>query len=168
MQLNVTTNHSCQEIPSQTHEESGQPEKLHELNSAKTLWSDKVELMDNQIGAIQSKGDKEKRDNKHLQETGNTLDTTENSGNPKARLDYNLNSMKLNVGKEIGGGSGALKEVENQDGSVAARIIEKGNGTVTPSKTGDILAYVDGVLVYALEKGQDQCLPTKLRKDIVC
>ncbi|OIT37560.1 hypothetical protein A4A49_58786 [Nicotiana attenuata] len=77
--------------------------------------------------------------------------------------------MELNVGKAIGGGSGALKEVENQDGSVpAARIIEEGNGTVTPSKTGDILAYVDGVPVYALEKGHDQSLPTKLRKDTVC
>ncbi|OIT19893.1 hypothetical protein A4A49_41476 [Nicotiana attenuata] len=125
MQMNGTTNNSCQE--------SGQLEEFHELNSAKTLWSDEVELMDNQIAMV------------------------------------DCNFMELNVGKAIGGGSGALKEVGNQDGSIpAARIIEKGNGKVTTSKTGDILVHVDGVPVYALEKGQDQSPPTKLRKDTVC
>lgn len=35
MQLNVTTNHSCQDIPSQTYGDSGQQEECNEVNSAK-------------------------------------------------------------------------------------------------------------------------------------
>ncbi|OIT23979.1 hypothetical protein A4A49_28030 [Nicotiana attenuata] len=42
---------------------------------------------------------------------------------------------------------------------------KKGNGLVTPSKTGEILAFVDGVPVYALEKGLDEGVHMKVRED---
>ncbi|OIT08020.1 hypothetical protein A4A49_03627 [Nicotiana attenuata] len=84
-QCNVTTNHSCQEIPSQTYEDAGQLEDGNEVNSKKALWSDEVE----------------------------------------------------------------------------------GNGTLNPSKTGEILAFIDGVPVYALDKGLDEGVPIEVRKEPV-
>lgn len=41
--LNVTTNHSCHDIPYQTYDDAGQLEENNEVNSGKALWSDEVE-----------------------------------------------------------------------------------------------------------------------------
>lgn len=68
-QLNVTTNHSYQEIPSQTHDDSGQLDEFNEVNSAKALWSDEVEVIDDQQGTTKATGNNEKRDNTQLQKT---------------------------------------------------------------------------------------------------
>ncbi|OIT06931.1 hypothetical protein A4A49_03443 [Nicotiana attenuata] len=57
---------------------------------------------------------------------------------------------------------------ENQSGSSQLSLSKKkGNGTVKPSKTGEILAFIEGVPVYALEKGLDEGVHMKVRKDTV-
>ncbi|XP_070054618.1 uncharacterized protein [Nicotiana tomentosiformis] len=63
-QLNVTTNQSCHEIPSQTFNDSGQIEDLDEVNSTKVLWSDAVEVNDDQLGTTKTTEVKVKKDNK--------------------------------------------------------------------------------------------------------
>ncbi|OIT00548.1 hypothetical protein A4A49_05511 [Nicotiana attenuata] len=168
-QLNVTTNQSRQDIPSQTYGDSGQLDDLNEVNSAKPLWSDEVEVMYEQLRLAKARVDKEKEDKNQMQKTGNTVAVTVNRSSPKTRVDCSLSFMELQSGKSIGGGSGASKEAGNQDGSVAASLsIEKVNGTVTSRKTGEILAFVDGIPVYAMEKGHDEGVPIDVMKDTVC
>ncbi|OIT05382.1 hypothetical protein A4A49_40637 [Nicotiana attenuata] len=78
--------------------------------------------------------------------------------------DPNFNGS--NGGIATGGGSGASKEAGNQGGSVHATMSKKmGNGIVNPSKSGEILAFVDRVPVYALEKGADEGVPINVRRD---
>ncbi|OIS96088.1 hypothetical protein A4A49_10501 [Nicotiana attenuata] len=168
-QLNVPTNHSCQDIPYQTYGDSGKGEEGNEVNSVKLLWSEEVEAMDDQKGAMKAMEDKEKRDNIQVKKTGKTVDATVNPSGTQTRVDCNSSSMNPNFGKPIGGDKGALKEAGNQDGSVQGSLSKKkGNGTVNPSKTGEILAFVDGVPIYCLEKGLDDNVPTEVRKETVC
>lgn len=63
MQLDVTTNHSYQDIPSQTYDDVGQLEDGNEVNSNKALWSDEVEIMDDQLDKTNAVADKDKRSN---------------------------------------------------------------------------------------------------------
>ncbi|OIT33577.1 hypothetical protein A4A49_09466 [Nicotiana attenuata] len=112
--LNVTTNHST--IP---------------------LWSDEVEVMDEQQGLANARVYKEEELINQMQKTGNTVAATVNPSSPKTRADCSLSSTDLQPGKSIGGGSGASKAAGNQDGSVAAPLsIEKANGT---EKLGDMI-----------------------------
>ncbi|OIT39143.1 hypothetical protein A4A49_02937 [Nicotiana attenuata] len=168
-QLNVATNQSCQDIPSQTYGDSGQVDDFNEVNSAKPQWSEKVEVMDEQLRLAKARVDKEKEDNNKMQKTGNTVAGTINPSSPKTRIDCSLSFMELQSGKSIGGGSGASKEAGNQEGSVATPLsIEKVNGPVTSGKTGEILAFVDGIPVYAVETGQDEGVPIDVMKDTMC
>ncbi|OIS95873.1 hypothetical protein A4A49_00859 [Nicotiana attenuata] len=168
-QLNVPTNHSCQDISSQTYGDSGQGEEGNEVNSVKLLWNAEVEAMDDQKGAMKAMEDKEKRDSSQVKKTGKTVDSTVNPSGTQTRVDCNLSSMNSNLEKPIGGDRGALKEAGNQDGSGQGSLSKKkGNGTVNPSKTVEILAFVDGVPVYCLEKGLDDNVPTEVRKEKVC
>ncbi|OIT26543.1 hypothetical protein A4A49_24370 [Nicotiana attenuata] len=41
-QCNVTANHCCQEIPSQTYGDSEQKEDINEVNSVRIIWSDEI------------------------------------------------------------------------------------------------------------------------------
>lgn len=73
------------------------------------------------------------------------------------------------MGKSIGGDAATLKGAGDQGGSAQrSRSKKNTNGTVNPSETREILAFVDWVLVYALEKGLDDNVPNELRKDTVC
>ncbi|XP_070045511.1 uncharacterized protein [Nicotiana tomentosiformis] len=108
-QLNVTTNHSCHDIPSQTYEDSGQLEDFNEINSAKALWSDQVEVMKDQLGTTNAMKDKEKRDNTQSQKIGSFEDATVNPSSLKSRVLDN-SSSKVNQSIPSGGGDrGMLK-----------------------------------------------------------
>ncbi|OIT05236.1 hypothetical protein A4A49_01709 [Nicotiana attenuata] len=167
-QLNVTTNHSCQEIPSQTHEDSGKIDELNEVNS-KNLWSDEVEVLESQQVEEQVIGSNANKSTNQVQKTRNPGDATVNPSSCQIRVEDNSSSMMKQAEISIVRGQGTSKETGNQDGSAQASLSKrKGNGTVNPSKTGEILAFVDGVPVYSLEKGLDGNVPTEVRKESVC
>ncbi|OIT00445.1 hypothetical protein A4A49_03768 [Nicotiana attenuata] len=167
-QCNVTTNHSCQDIPTQTYEDAELQEDANEVSSRKVLWSEEVDIMEEQQGVKKVMVDKEEGINNQMKKTGTTGETTVNPSRLKTRVDCSVSSMELQAGKSIGGGSGTSNEAGNQEGLVAAPLsIEKGNGTVTTNKTGEILAFVDGVPVYAVEKGYDEGVHIDVRKDTV-
>ncbi|XP_070039211.1 uncharacterized protein [Nicotiana tomentosiformis] len=85
-QLNVTIKQSCHEIPSQTFKDSGQIEDLDEVNSTKVLWSDAVEVKDDQLGTTKTTEDKVKKDSKPSS-LGDRLATPGlNPGSPGVRL----------------------------------------------------------------------------------
>ncbi|OIT18775.1 hypothetical protein A4A49_55618, partial [Nicotiana attenuata] len=109
-----------------------------------------------------------KRQTIQEQKTGNTIQATVNPSSSKTKVDCRLSSTIGNLVTSIGEGSGSLKGAINQSGSVAASLpLEKGNGTVTSHKTGEIVAFVDGVPVYVEEKGGDEGVPKDGRKDTV-
>ncbi|OIS96968.1 hypothetical protein A4A49_18465 [Nicotiana attenuata] len=168
-QLNVPTNHSCQEVPSQLYGDSGQNEEGNEVNSTKVSWGEEVESMEDQNDARKTKENKEEKSSNNDQKIAKQVDATVNPSNLQTRVDCNLSSMDSKLGKMIGGDAGAIKEAGNQGGS-AQRLItkENTNETVNPSKTGEILAFVDGVPVYALEKELDHNVPAEDRKGIMC
>lgn len=89
MQLNVTTNHSCQDIPSQTYGDSGQQEECNEVNSAKVSWGEEVEAMDDQKGVTKVMEDKEEKDSTQLQKTVKIVDATVNPSSAQTRVDCN-------------------------------------------------------------------------------
>ncbi|OIT40507.1 hypothetical protein A4A49_06360 [Nicotiana attenuata] len=145
-----------------------QLEDFNEVNSAKALWSDEVEFMKDQLGTTKATLDKVKRDNNQLQKSGNPEEATVNPSSPKTRADCNSSSMMQQSRKSIGSGKGLSKEAGNQSGSGQLSLSKKkGNGTVNPSKIGEMLAFVDGVPMYALEKGLNGGVHMKAREDTV-
>ncbi|OIT36040.1 hypothetical protein A4A49_14819 [Nicotiana attenuata] len=143
-------------------------EELRQLNvnSARTLWSEEVQEIDDQKGATSKAENNEKRQTIQEQKTGNTVQATVNPSSSKTRVDCSLSSTIGNLVKSIGEGSGSLKGAINQGGSVAAPLtLEKGNKIVTSDKTGEIVAFVDEVPVYVEEKGGDEGVPMDVRKD---
>ncbi|OIT01021.1 hypothetical protein A4A49_21334 [Nicotiana attenuata] len=102
-QCNVNTNHSCQEIPSQTYEDAGQLEDGNEVSSKKALWSDEVELMEEQLDSKKSTDDKEDRDNMQLQKTVNLDDATVNISSSTTRVHDSLRT-KVDQDKVLAGG----------------------------------------------------------------
>lgn len=61
--LNVTTNHSCQDIPSQSYDDTGNLDDGNEVSSKKALWSDEVDNMDGQLGTTNVEEDKVQSNN---------------------------------------------------------------------------------------------------------
>lgn len=60
---NVTVDHSCHAIPSQTYKDPGQKDTNIEVNSGKSLWSDEVDNIEAQIHTKITTGGKENKDN---------------------------------------------------------------------------------------------------------
>ncbi|OIT34769.1 hypothetical protein A4A49_14090 [Nicotiana attenuata] len=113
-QCNVTTNKSWQDIPSQTHEDSGHIDELNEVI-----------------------GDNAKKITSQTQKTGITEDATVNPSSSKTRVEENLNSVMDQDGKQIGDGKGASREAGNlcrPDQTAQSKI--EGDGTVTSDKAG--------------------------------
>ncbi|OIT05237.1 hypothetical protein A4A49_65155, partial [Nicotiana attenuata] len=135
------------EIPSQTHEDSGKIDELNEVNS-KNLWSDEVEVLESQQVEEQVIGSNANKSTNQVQKTRNPGDATVNPSSCQIRVEDNSSSMMKQAEISIVRGQGTSKETGNQDGSAQASLSKrKGNGTVNPSKTGEILAFVDGVPV---------------------
>ncbi|OIT00250.1 hypothetical protein A4A49_02034 [Nicotiana attenuata] len=130
--IHVTTNYSCQHIPTQTFDNSSQGlETSKTLTDARKAWSDELDEVENT-----------------------------NAGDSSSKM--------KKADKSIGGDRGSSKEAGKQGESFQLSLSKKtGNGTVNPSKTGEILAFVDGVPVYALEKGLDENVNMKVRDDTV-
>ncbi|OIT27994.1 hypothetical protein A4A49_21527 [Nicotiana attenuata] len=120
-------------------QDSGQKEDINEVNSAKTLWSEEVEVMEINLSNCQAR-------------------VEDNSS-------YMVNQAEVQTGKD----QGVSEEARKQEGSAQQLMNkEKGNGTVNPSQSGEILAFVDGLPVYSLEKDLDGDVPTEVRKDTMC
>ncbi|OIT38514.1 hypothetical protein A4A49_05993 [Nicotiana attenuata] len=111
-----------------------------------------------------------------IEKTGNHNTTGIHSTPPKVNpsslktwVDDNSSSMMMKAWNSIGGGQGEFKAAGNPNGLAQTSLSnKKANGAVNPSKTWEILAFVDGVPVYALEKGLDEGVPIEFRKDTVC
>ncbi|OIT28432.1 hypothetical protein A4A49_36352 [Nicotiana attenuata] len=136
-QSNVATNKLWQHTPSQTYENSGHIKESKKINSDKTLWSEEVELLENQQREEQGIGD---------------------------NAEDNLNYVMDQEGKQSGEGKGAAKEtgkLYRTDQTDQCQMED--NGTVTHDKTGSMLAYVDGGPSNALMKGPEEEAPMKVR-----
>ncbi|OIT31045.1 hypothetical protein A4A49_39323, partial [Nicotiana attenuata] len=149
-QLNVTTNQSYQDMSSQTFADSGQLENLDVINSTKVVGSDAIKVEDDQIGTTKTTGDKVRDNNP----PGDRLATPGlKPGSPGVRL--------ATPGLKPGTPGVRLAMPGLAPGSPDEAMI------VNPvtSATGKILAYVDGVPVYALENKLDD--DVKVRDYIV-
>lgn len=109
-QLNVTINHSCQEIPSQTYPESGKLEDLDKVNSTKGLWSDAVKIEDDQLDKTKTIGSKVNVDNNQLQKVGSGEVATVNPNPTKIRVEGNLSSTIKQAQPVIEGDRGTSRE----------------------------------------------------------
>lgn len=145
-QCNVTTNHSCQEIPSQTYEDIGQLEDGNEVSSKKVLWGDEIEVMEAELGSNNKTVRKEDRGNMQLQKTVNLEDVTVNPSNSTARV---LDSLPSTVVQGIVSAGDYEKgiELEKQRFSTTTLLAkEQSNGTVKPSFPGRFWPMLMGSL----------------------
>lgn len=165
-ELNVTTNHSCHEIPSQTYDDYGKLEDINKVNSGKALWSDEVEYMEAQLGTKNTAEGKKNKDNNQTQNTGNLEAATVNPSSPITRVYDNSSSKVKQLVTSVGGNRGTLKELGIHAGLATTPLAKNQfNGTVNLSNFGDIFTIVDGVPVYALRSEQVGDVNMVLEKD---
>ncbi|OIT28637.1 hypothetical protein A4A49_27574 [Nicotiana attenuata] len=168
--VNVTTNYSCEEIPSQTIDESSKGIETSEtMTDARKAWGDEVEEMeitnaldvnDNDIEIAGNSQDLKKGDFEAL--------VTINPSCPKIRVEDSSTSKLKQLVPSIGGDRESSKKAGNQGGSAQSPLDRKQlNGTVNASKSREIVASVDGVSVYALGKDQVEDVNIKVVHDTV-
>ncbi|OIT38997.1 hypothetical protein A4A49_10545 [Nicotiana attenuata] len=130
-------------------------DEYNEMNSKKELWSDEVEIMEDQLATTNATGDNEKRSNKQVQKTANFEGATVNPSSPNTRVLDNSSSKVDQSIPSVGGDRGKVMEPGNQRAlAIVSLANDQANGTVKPSASRDVLAYVDGVPVYALRDEQ--------------
>ncbi|OIT32770.1 hypothetical protein A4A49_08114 [Nicotiana attenuata] len=133
---------------------------INKVNSAQTLCAE-VEVMESQRLGEEVLGGNGKGNN-----AGQTAEimgaATVNPSNCQTRVEDNSSYMVNQAEVHIGKDQGVSEEARKQEGSAQQLMNkEKGNGTVNPSQSGEILAFVDGVPVYSLEKDLDGDVPTE-------
>ncbi|XP_070057923.1 uncharacterized protein [Nicotiana tomentosiformis] len=158
-------------------------EDLDEVNSTKVLWSDAVEVKDDQLGTTKTTEVKVKKDNKSSS-PGDRLATPGlkpgSSGVRLATLGLKPGSPGIRIEMlGLNPSSPGIRMVMPglKPGSPGVRLATPGLKPGSPdeativnpnhSATGEILAYVDSVPVYALEKKLDGYVNVNIRDDIL-
>ncbi|OIT26539.1 hypothetical protein A4A49_24368 [Nicotiana attenuata] len=143
-------------------------EDTNEVNSVRIVWSDEIEVMENQKSkehGIESNA----KENNDGQISGVMEDATVNPSDCQIRFEDKSSYMEKQVEIQAGKDQGVTKGVGKQ-GTSAQQVVneEKANGTVNPSKTGEILAFVDGVPIYSVEKEPAGDVSNEVLKDTGC
>ncbi|XP_070050233.1 uncharacterized protein [Nicotiana tomentosiformis] len=135
-QLGETPVFSSKDGPTPSGFNSGQIEDLDEVNSTKVLWSDAVEVKDDQLGKTKTTEDRVKKDNKPSSPGDRLAMPGLKPGSPGVRL--------ATPGLKPGSPGVRLATPALKLGSPDEAA------TVNPnlSATGEILAYVDSVASY--------------------
>ncbi|OIT21306.1 hypothetical protein A4A49_37543 [Nicotiana attenuata] len=126
-QCNVTTNQSCQEIPSQTYDDAGQLEDRNEVSSRNVLWSNEVEVMEAKMGSKIPTEGKENRGNMQLQKTIKLDDATVNPSSSTARVEDRGTSIEDQVNVSAGGdhdGVPVYALMKEQVGNVPKNVVK--------------------------------------------
>lgn len=145
-EMNVTVNHSCHEIPSQTYDDSKYIEANIEVSFGTTLWSDDVEIMENETNSNLSPKSKEERHNKQP--------TLASTLSPKSIVNPRISKSRVKVGEGAGQPIadsivGVDQDTNIQDsfvgGSKSKDSTKKNtNGIVNPRGTAHALAITGG------------------------
>lgn len=93
-EMNVTGNHSCQEIPSQTYDDSKEHGTNIEVSYGTTLWSDEVEIVENDTNENLSPKSKEESHNKQADLASNL--------SPKSTVNPRSSKPRVEDGEGIG------------------------------------------------------------------
>ncbi|OIT31774.1 hypothetical protein A4A49_24246 [Nicotiana attenuata] len=115
----------------------------------------------------------QERQGKEEQQTGaitaNFEGATVNPSSPNTRVLDNSRSKVDQSIPSVGGDRGNVMEPGNQRAlAIVPLANDQANGTVNPSASRDVLAYVDGVPVYALRNEQVGDVDMEVEKDTVC
>ncbi|OIT26693.1 hypothetical protein A4A49_35638 [Nicotiana attenuata] len=143
-QLNVTVNHSCQEIPSQTFDDSAMNKEINnEVTSTKVLWSDEVDYME-------------------MNYDGSNIEKISQGGG-KDNQKADLTTATVNP---IGYDKEQPEQAEIIEGSpVEASTRKHANGTVNPRGSVKVFDNVERVPVDFSGGGQDENVNMNVLED---
>nr|XP_016515100.1 PREDICTED: uncharacterized protein LOC107831823 [Nicotiana tabacum] len=91
-EMNVVVNHSCHDVPSQTYDDSKDIEENNEVRSGGALWSDEVEIMENEASINLSNRNKEERGNKQEKHIA--------AASPISRVNPSTSLTRVEAGEE--------------------------------------------------------------------
>ncbi|OIT24584.1 hypothetical protein A4A49_29779 [Nicotiana attenuata] len=149
------------------HRQSDKNGEIQEVNSGRPLWSDEVEVMEDQTGTKTSAGMEENMSNKQGKAAGvKNPSSTVNPNLLKTRVDDSQqpNNQQSNV--PAGGASGESKE-RNPSGKSAEDDLAKKQANVTVNSKGavEVLSTVEGGPVEVSGDDQLENVSTKVMQE---